>query len=140
MCKVSGDNRKIPDKHLSQRLLILLLLLGGQRPNSVFHFTVVRMIISITSIKHSKPSRKLNVFKYRAYSDPKLRVLEYVKEYIHQKNDRVDKEQILLKPYDTISYKQPLLPEEVIYNLSKTISYGLNRHSPEMDRGNICRN
>ena len=85
MCKVSGDTRKIPDKHLSQRLLILLLLLGGQRPNSVFHFTVVRMIISITSIKHSKPSRKLNVFKYRAYSDPKLRVLEYVKEYIHQK-------------------------------------------------------
>ena len=102
MCKVSGDNRKISDKHLSQRLLILLLLLGGQRPNSVFHFTVVRMIISITSIKHSKPSRKLNVFKYRAYSDPKLCVLEYVKEYIHQKSGRVDKEQILLKPYDIV--------------------------------------
>ena len=106
MCKlclnILRDNRQTSDKYLSQKLLILLLLLGGQRLNSVFHFTVVRMIISSTSIKHSKPSCKLNIFKYRAYSDPKLCVLDYVKEYIHQKNDRVDKEQILLKPYHMV--------------------------------------
>ena len=96
-----GDNRQIPDKRLSQKLLILQLLLGGQRLNSVFHLTIDRMIISSTSVtfspehvlKHSKPGRKLDVLEYRAYSDPKLCVLECVKKYIHQRNDRVDKEQ-----------------------------------------------
>ena len=68
--------------------------------NSVFHFTIDIMIISSTSVtfspqhilKHSKPGRKLNVFEYRVYSDPKLRVLEFVKEYIHQRNETADKE------------------------------------------------
>ena len=111
-----GDNRQISDKHLSQKLLILLLLPGGHRLNSVFHFTIDRMIISSTSVtfspevilKHSKPGRKLDIFEYRAYSDPKLCVLECVKEYIHRRNDRVDKEQKRLfityrKPYRTAS-------------------------------------
>ena len=106
-----GDNRQIPDKHLSQKLLILLLLLGGQLLNCVFHFTIDRMIISSTSVtflpehvlKHSKPDSKLDVFEYRADSDPKC-----VKEYIHRRNDRVDKEQKRLiithrKPYHTAS-------------------------------------
>ena len=38
-----GDNRPISHKHLSQKLPILLLLLGRQRLNSVFHFTIDRM-------------------------------------------------------------------------------------------------
>ena len=96
-----GDNRQIADKHISQKLLILLLLLGTQRLNSVFHFTIDKMIISSTSVtfspehvlKHSKPGRKLDVFEYWAYSDSKLRVLECVRECIHRKNDRVDKQQ-----------------------------------------------
>ena len=75
-----GDNRQISGKRLSQKLLILLLLLGGQRLNSVFHFTIDRMIKSKTSVtfspehvlKHSKPGRKLDVFEYRAYSDANL--------------------------------------------------------------------
>ena len=74
------------------------------------------MIISSTIVtfspehvlKHSKPGRKLDVFEYRAYSDPKLYVLECVKEYIYRRNDRVDKEQKRLfityrKPYPTAS-------------------------------------
>ena len=96
-----GGNRQITDKHLSQKLLTLLLILGGQRLNSVFHFTTDRMIIFSTNVtfspvhvlKHSKPGRKLDVFEYRAYSDPKLFVLECVKEYIYRRNDRVNKEQ-----------------------------------------------
>ena len=88
-----GDNRQISDKHLSQKLLILLLLLGGQRLNSVFHFTIDRMIISSTSVtfsqehvlNHSKPGRKLDIFKYRAYSDPNLCVLECLKENINRR-------------------------------------------------------
>ena len=111
-----GHNRQVSDKYLSQKLLALLLLLGGQQLNSVFHFTIDRMIISSTSVtfspevvlKHSKPGRKLDIFKYRPYSDPKLCVLESVKEYIHGRNDRVDKEQKSLfitdrKPYRTAS-------------------------------------
>ena len=111
-----GDNRQITDKLLSQKLLILLLLLGGQRLKSVFHLTIDRMITSSTSVsfssehvlKHSKQGRKLNVFQYRAYSDPKLCVLECVKEYIHRRNGGVDKEQKRLfityrKPYHTAS-------------------------------------
>ena len=111
-----GDNRQISDKHLSQKLLILLLLLGGQRLNSVFHFTIDRMIISSTSVtfspehvlNQSKPGRKLDVFEYQVYSDPNLCILECLKEYIHRRNDRVDKVQKRLfttcrKPYRTAS-------------------------------------
>ena len=111
-----GDNSQTSDKHLSQKLLILLLLLGGQCLNSVFHLKIDRMIISNTNVtfspehvlKHSKPGRKLDVFEYRAYSDPNLCVLECLKEYIHRRNDRVDKLQKRLfityrKPYHTAS-------------------------------------
>ena len=111
-----GDNRQNSDKRLSQKLLILLLLLGGQRLNSVFHFTIDRMIISSTSVtlspehvlKHSKPGRKLDFFGYWAYSDPNLFVLECLKEYIQRRNYRVDKLQKRLfityrKPYHTAS-------------------------------------
>ena len=81
-------------------VLILLLHLGGQRLNSVFHFTIDRMIMSSTSVtflpehilKYSKPGRKVDVFEYQVYSDPKRCILECVKEYIHGRNDRVDKE------------------------------------------------
>ena len=74
------------------------------------------MIISSASVtispehvlKHSKPGRKLDISEYRAYSDPKLCVLECAKEYIHRRKDRVDKEQKRLfityrKPYRTAS-------------------------------------
>ena len=51
------------------------------------------MIISSTSLtflpehvlKHSKHGWKLDVFEYRAYSDPKICVLEFVKEYTFNK-------------------------------------------------------
>ena len=111
-----GDNRQISDKHLSQKLLMLLPFLGGQHLNSVFHFTIDRIIIFSTSVtfspehvlKHSKPGRKLDVFEYRVYSDPNLCVLECLKEYIYRRNDRADKVQKRLfitywKPYHTAS-------------------------------------
>ena len=47
-------NRQISDKHLSQKLLILLLVLGGQHLNSIFHFTIDRMIISSTGVTFSR--------------------------------------------------------------------------------------
>ena len=111
-----GDNRQISGKHLLQKRLILLLLLGGQRLNSVFHFTIDMMITSSINVtfspehvlNHSKLGCKLDGFEYRAYSDPNLCVLECLKEYIYRRNDRVDKLQKRLfityrKPYHTAS-------------------------------------
>ena len=122
-----GDNSQISDKHLSQKLLILLLPVGVQRLNCVFHFTIDRMIISSTSVifsrehvqKHSKSGRRLDVFEYQAYWDPKLWVLECVKEYIKLRNDRINKDQKRL----------------FSYNSSKNMSCGFNRHSPKACRG-----
>ena len=87
------------------------MLLGGQRLKSVFRFTIDKMIISSTSVtfspehvlKHSKPSGKLDVFEYLAYSHLKLCVLECVMECIHRRNDRVDKDQKRL----LITYRKP---------------------------------
>ena len=53
----------------------------------------------------------MDTFEYKAYSDLKLSVLDCVKEYISRRNDP-----------------------------SKTISGGFNKHFPEIDQGNICRN
>ena len=112
-----GDNSQISDKHLSQKLLILPLFLGGQRLNSELHFTIHRMIISSTSVtfsseyvlNHSKPGRKLDVFKYRAYSDPSLCVLECLKKYIHRRNDRLDK----LQKRFFITYRKPYYTDSI---------------------------
>ena len=41
-----GSNNILPDKILSQKLLILLLLLGGQRMNTVFNFEVDNIFIN----------------------------------------------------------------------------------------------
>ena len=111
-----GDNSQISDKNVSQKLLILSLLLWGQRLNSVFHFTIDRMIIfsSIVTfspehvLKHSKPGQKLNVFEYWAYLGSKVCVLECENESIHRRNDRAGKGQKRLfityrKPYHTAS-------------------------------------
>ena len=56
-------NNKLPGKILSQKLLILLLLLGVQRMNTVFNFEKDDMFINIECaiffpnkvLKHSKP-------------------------------------------------------------------------------------
>ena len=72
----------------------------------------------------------MDVFEYRAYSDPNLCVLECLKEYIHRRNDRVDKLQKRLfityrKPYQTASIdtlrrwiKETFAPTNLIENVS----------------------
>ena len=62
-----GLNNNLPDKILSQKLLVLLLLLAGQRMNTVFNFEVDNMFINTKCaifspnkvLEHSKPERKL---------------------------------------------------------------------------------
>ena len=70
-----GANDQLSDKSLTQKLLILLLLLGGQRMNIVYFFTADRMTVTDIGVifspnhvlKHSKPGKKLDSSHYLAY-------------------------------------------------------------------------
>ena len=85
-----GENDQLSDKSLTQKLLILLLLLGGQRMNTVYFFSVDRMTVTDIGVtfspnhvlKHSKPGTKLDSFHYRAYHNRKLCVVDCLKEYL----------------------------------------------------------
>ena len=93
-----GLNNILPDKILSQKLLILLLLLGGQRMNTVFNFEVDNMFINTECaifspnkvLKHSKPGRKLDQFTYRSFPRKELCVVDTLQEYLTQRKLRVD--------------------------------------------------
>ena len=93
-----GLNNILPDKILSQKLLILLLLLGGQRMNTVFNFEVDNMFINTECaifspnkvLKHSKPGRKLDQFTYRPFPRKELCVVDTLQEYLTQRKLRVD--------------------------------------------------
>ena len=82
-----GENDQLSDKNLSQKRLILLLLLGGQRMNTVYFFAVGRMTVTDKRVtfshnhvlKHSKPVKKLDSFQYSAYHNKKLRVVDCIK-------------------------------------------------------------
>ena len=82
-----GLNNLLPDKILSQKLLILLILLGGQRMNAVFNFDLDNMFInkeyaifsSNKVLKYSKPGRKLDQFSYRSLPQKELCVVELYK-------------------------------------------------------------
>ena len=68
-------NANLSDKLLSQKLLIVLLLLGGKIINTVHSFQVDKPLITSTSatfsprhvLKHARLRRKINTFTYRAY-------------------------------------------------------------------------
>ena len=93
-----GLNNILPDKLLSQKLLILLLLLSGQRMNTVFNFEVDNLFINAEcaifspnkALKHSKLGRKLDQFTYRSFSQKELCVVETLQEYLTRRKLRVD--------------------------------------------------
>ena len=93
-----GSNAVITDRQLTQKLAFLLLLLGGQRVNTIFNFHTDRMIFSTTSVtfapatvlKHSRKGSKLNSFTYRAYpQDNNLCVVECLKEYLSRRESKI---------------------------------------------------
>ena len=85
-----GENDQLSDKSLTQKLLILLLLLGGQRMNTVYFFAVDRTTVTDIGVifspnhvlKHSKPGKKLDSFHYRACHNKKLCIADCLKEYL----------------------------------------------------------
>ena len=93
-----GLNNKLPDKILSQKLLILLLLLGGQRMNTVFNFEEDSMFINTECaifspnkvLTHSKQGRKRDQFTYRSFPQKELCVVDTLQEYLTRRKLRVD--------------------------------------------------
>ena len=93
-----GLNNVLPDKMLRQKLLILLLLLDGQRMNTVFNFEVYNMFINRECVvfspkkvlKHSKPGKKLDQFTYRSFPQKGLCVVDTLQECLTQSKLRVE--------------------------------------------------
>lgn len=93
-----GTNKELSDKLLSQKLLILLLLLGGQRMNTILSFDIDNMFINTecatfipsTVLKHSTQGRKLDQFTYRTFPQKELCVVECLNEYLARRALRVD--------------------------------------------------
>ena len=91
-----GENDQQSDKSLTQKNLILLLLVGDQRMNIVDFFAEGRMTIAFIGVtlspnhvlKHSKPGTKLDSFHYRAYHNKKLCVVDCLKEYLKRRNTK----------------------------------------------------
>ena len=112
-----GDNALLTDKKLTQKLLLLLLLLGGQRVNTIFSFTVNSMLVTDISVtfapsnvlKHSKKGSKLGNFSYNSYPhEPLLCVVSCCSEYLQRRSKRVDEKEEKLfitygKPYKAAS-------------------------------------
>ena len=78
-----GDNNSLSDKLLTQKLLILLLLLGGHRIGTVKLFSVSNMVlndlsvtfISAVILKHYRKGKSIDKFECRSYTDKKLCIL-----------------------------------------------------------------
>ena len=91
-----GENDQLSDKGLTQKLLILLLLLGGQRMNTVIYFTVDRMTVTDIRgtfspnhvLKHSKQGKKLDSFHHRAYPNKSLCIVDRLKEYLKRRSTK----------------------------------------------------
>ena len=110
--KNMGDNTKLTDKLLSQKLIMLLLLLGGQRLNTLVTFHVDHMIMTDDSVtfvpdrvlKHSRSGKTLDRFQYRTYVIKELCVISCLREYLQRRTTKVSEKisQLVIthgKPY-----------------------------------------
>ena len=81
---------------LTQKLRILLLLLGAHRINTVKLFSLSNMVLndlSVTCIhtevlKHSRNDKPLDKFEYRSYTD-KLCIISCLREYLTRQDKHV---------------------------------------------------
>ena len=109
-----GDNCLLSDIILTQKLIILLLLLGAHRLSTIKLFSINNMVLNDLSVtfiptdevlKHSRKGKPLDKFEYRAYDEDKtLCVISCIKEYIsrHNKHEGLTLDQLILtlrKPF-----------------------------------------
>lgn len=111
-----GENDILSDRDLSHKLVMLLLLLNGQRMNTIMSFDINQMILNKISVtfspvyplKHSKKGRKLETFTYRAYDKTNLCIISCLREYLARRKDKVHQDctQLIItygKPYKEAS-------------------------------------
>ena len=80
------------------QFLILLILLGEQRMNTVFNFEVDNLFINTECaifslnkvLKHSEPGRKLDQFTYRLFPQIELCIVDTLQEYLTYRKLKVD--------------------------------------------------
>lgn len=85
-----GHNGKLSHKIFTQKFLLFLLFLGGQRVQNLLTFLIDKMIINNILVsfvsaqpqKHSRNQSKLNAIEYRAYDKRDLSVVACLKEYL----------------------------------------------------------
>ena len=105
---------KLSDETLTQKPVLFLLLLGGQRVQTLLTFRIDKMVInnisvsfvSIQPLKHSRNRSKLDTFEYRAYDKPDLCVFACVREYLNRRSNRTYHKQLIItygKPYKPAS-------------------------------------
>ena len=84
----------LSDIILTQKPIILLLLLGRHRFTTIKLFSVNNMFLNDLSVtfipmevlKHSRKVKPLDKFEYRAYVDNTLCVIACLKKYISRRN------------------------------------------------------
>ena len=78
-----GDNCLLSDIILTQKLIILLLLLGAHRLSTIKLFSINNMVLNDLSVtfiptevlKHSRKGKPLHKFEYSTYEDKTLSVI-----------------------------------------------------------------
>ena len=84
-----GDSNSLSNKLLTQKLLILLLLLGAHRISTVKLFSVSNMVLNDLSVnfiptellKHCRKGKPLDKFEYRSYTNKKLCIISFFRKY-----------------------------------------------------------
>ena len=92
-----GDNNSLSDKLMTQKILILLLLLGARSISTVKLFSVSNMVLNDLSVtfiltevlKHSRKGKPLKKFEYRSYTEKKLCIILCLREYLTRRDKHV---------------------------------------------------
>ena len=106
----------LSDIILTQKLGILLLLLGAHRLSTIKLFCINNMVLNDLSVtfmatevlKHSRKGKYLDKFEYRAYVDKRLCVIAFLKKYISicNKHEELTTDQLIMthrKPFKGVS-------------------------------------
>ena len=94
------DNSELTFKQLTQKLVILLLLLGGKHIDTIFMFNIDCMVLSESCCifypfgleKHSRPGKSRTEASYRNYTIPQIQncIIECLSVYIGIRKTKVD--------------------------------------------------
>ena len=120
--KSLGSNKYLPLYILSQKLVMLLLLLSGKRIQSIRAMKISAMILSTVNktkqyqfyfhslLKHSRPKFKQKPLTFREYPDKLLCPVDAIDQYLSRRNSlsKADPFFIATKPPFQAAHKDTL--------------------------------